>query len=139
MTFTFRTGTLSNLTHEQLGIELDRSLPRLYDSHSALDGIAIKAPALNGSFSVMSGVTTVTGSKLSIPTGLATIAVVTASQNSGKTATNFTVSANPSASIQGAIDIYVWQPTAAGNTTPTACTTAVPIHWWVTGTSTTST
>ncbi len=139
MTFTYRTGTLSNLTHEQLGKELDSHLPRLYDAHNALNGIAIKGPILNGGFSVMGDVTTVTGSKLGIVTGLANVLSVTASVNNGATASAYTVSARPSQTVRGAIDLFLWQPTSAGVTTPIAATAAVPVHWFATGTSKVST
>lgn len=134
--FTYRPGSLLNLDDERLRKELDNAVPRIYDAHNALRGAAIQAPALNQGFNVQSGTTTVTGSKLGIATGLATVVRVTASQDSGATATNFTVSASPSKGTRGAIDIYVWQPTAAGNTTPIAATSAVTVHWWATGSTT---
>jgi len=134
-TFTFRPPTLLHRTHDELELELDRHLPRLYDAHNALAGIAIQAPALNAGFAMVTGSLTVTGSKTGIVTGLATVTRVVVSIASA-TATNFTVTAQPTPATAGSINIYVWQPTAAGDTTPIACTTAVTIHWWASGTNT---
>jgi hypothetical protein len=128
----FRPPSFYRLGLEELGLELDQSLPRLFDSHNALEGQAIQAPAINAGFMVQSGTVRVTGSKLGIVTGLDTVNQVVASINS-KVATNFTVTAQPSVTVKGAIDVYVWQPTGAGSTVPIACTTAVTIHWWATG------
>lgn len=133
--FSYRPPSFYRLNTENLGLELDRSLPRLFDAHSALSGQAIKAPAINGGFGVQSGTVTVTGSKLGIATGLTTVNQVVASINSN-VATNFTVTAQPSVTVKGAVDIYVWQPTSAASTVPIACTTAVLIHWWSSGLST---
>lgn len=78
------------------------------------------------------GVTTVTGSLIGIPTGLTTVTTASGSIDQGSTAHNFWLTITPSA-FAGAIDIYVWQPTAAGNNTPIACTTAIKVRWVVTG------
>lgn len=80
-----------------------------------------------------SGKTTVTGSAKSIPTGLATVTDVTVSIDNGATAHNFWVSGVISQQ-PGCIDIYCWQPTAAGDNTPIACTSAVVVRWSVNGT-----
>jgi hypothetical protein len=132
--FTFRPPSFYRLDNENLGLELDRSLPRLYDAHSALSGQAIKAPAINGGFSVQSGTVTVTGSKLGIVTGLTTVNQVVASINSN-VATNITVTAQPSVTVKGGIDIYCWMPTSSSVTTPIAATSPVLIHWWSSGVS----
>jgi hypothetical protein len=134
--FNFRPGTLLNLPVEDLALELDRGLPRLYDAHNALNGIAIKAPALDGGFSVQAAVTVITGSKLNIPTGLLKVTQVVASISNGAVATNFTVTARPSPGLAGAVDLFVWQPTSSSVNTPIACTSAVAIHWQASGTST---
>lgn len=78
------------------------------------------------------GSTIVTGKSLMIPTGLVRVRRATGSISQGATAHNFWVSVNIS-QTPGAIDIYVWQPTAAGDNTPIACTTAVTVQWSVTG------
>src|SRR5580765_7773348 len=134
MSFTFRPGTLLRLPLEKLSLELDRHLPRLYDAHNALNGIAIKAPAINGGFAVQGGSAIVLGSKLAIPTGLSQVSTVTASINNGAAPVNSWVTARPSQTVRGAIDIFVWSPTAAGNNTPIASTTNAEIHWYATGT-----
>jgi len=131
--FDIRPPSLHNISDQGLRDELERFLQFIYQSHNALNGVTIQAPATNQGFSVQSGTTTLTGSKLGIPTGLATVTRVTASQDAGATATNFIVSARVSKSVQGAIDIYIWQPTAVGDTTPIAATTACTVHWWATG------
>jgi hypothetical protein len=133
MAFTFRPPTLWKLPPDKLALELDRHLPRLYDAHNALNGQAVKGPVLNGGFAVQKGNEIVTGSKLSIPTGLVTVDQVTVTLSTGAQPHNFTVSAAPSAETQGAIDIWVFQPTSSGNNTPVPCTTAVLARWWATG------
>jgi hypothetical protein len=135
LTFGFRPPTfLTTPATEDLLIELDRAIPRIYDAHNALIGIAVQAPALNGTFAMQTGAVTVTGSKLSIATGLATVTQVVVSIVSA-VATNFTVTARPSPLRPGAIDVYVWKPTSSSVTTPVAGTTPVTIHWWASGTS----
>lgn len=74
------------------------------------------------------GKAVVTGSQKAIPTGLSAVKNCSGSIDNGSTAHAFTVTVTPSA-MPGAIDIFVWQPTAAGNTTPTAGTTAVTVRW----------
>lgn len=135
--FTFRTGTFSNLTHEQLSLELDRALPRLYDAHASLNATAIKAPVFGSNFATNSGVATVKGSLLGIATGLATVNHVVASVATGATPSAFTISAQPSQTA-GAIDIYVYQPTSSSVTTPVAGTSPVSVHWYATGTAVTT-
>jgi hypothetical protein len=78
------------------------------------------------------GVSTITGSAIGVPTGLLTVKSVTAAIDNGSTAHNFWVSCTPS-KVPGAVDLFVWQPTAAGNNTPVAGTTAVPVRWIATG------
>lgn len=79
------------------------------------------------------GSATITGKTLAIPTGLTTIKQCTGSIDNGATAHNFWVSVVKS-QTPGAIDIYVWKPTAAGDNTPIAATTAVLVRWSATGT-----
>lgn len=137
LNFRYRTGTLFGLPLDRLTEELDATLPRLYDSLNAQSGIAIQAPALNGGFSMQTGNAAVTGSLTGIRTGLATVTTVTASIATA-VATNLTVTAQPTPSVDGSIDVYVWQPTSSSSTVPIACTTPVLIHWVATGTSTLS-
>lgn len=136
-TFRFRPPSFYRLGLEELRLELDQHLPRLYDAHNALVGQVIKAPAINGGFGVQSGTVTVTGSKLGIATGLTTVTRVVASLDAANgTPTNFTVAAQPSQGTKGAVDIYVFMPTSASVTTAIAATTAAVVHWWATGVST---
>ena len=133
-TTSIRPPSLHNASDQYLRDEVERFLQFIYQSHNALNGVTIQAPTTNKGFSVQSGTTTVTGSKTSIATGLATVTRVTASIDAGATATNFTVSARPSPLTQGAIDLYVWMPTSSSVTTPIAATSAATVHWWATGT-----
>jgi len=137
--FTFRPGSLSNVKDEHLKVELDRYIGRIYDSHASLNSTAVKAPAFGSGFAVQSGSLSVKGSKTGIATGLSTVSHAVASVDNGATASAYTVSCRPSPTVTGGIDIYVWQPTAAGNTTPTAATSAVTVHWWATGQADTTT
>lgn len=136
--FSFRTGTFLKLNHDDLAREVDRALPRLYDSHAELHATAIKSPVYGQTFAVKSGEATVTGSLLRIQTGLTKVNHVVVSLVTA-TASNVTVTGTPSSSPPGAIDIFCWKPTAAGNTTPIADTVAQTVHWWATGDAVTTT
>jgi len=118
--------------------EADRGLSRIYQSHAQLQAQVIKAPIVNGAFLGFTGYhgsTTVMGSKLGVATGLTSVVRVVAMINSDGAALNEIVSARPAkAGPNGAIDLFVWKPTAAGNTTPIASTTARNVEWWVMGT-----
>lgn len=103
---------------------LDRALQGAYQNDAQLESMIA---------CTQFGQSKVTGSLKSIPTGLATVSQVTAVIDQGATAHNFWPSATVSQQ-PGCIDIYVWQPTAAGNNTPIACTTAVVVRWSVRGT-----
>jgi hypothetical protein len=98
---------------------LDFAIQRAFQNDSQLENMIA---------ATQTGQATVTGSSLSVSTGLASVSQVTASIDQGATAHNFWVSATPSQQ-PGCIDLYVWQPTAAGNNTPIACTTAVTVRW----------
>lgn len=137
--FTYRTGTFSKLPADRLALELDQHLPRLFNAHASLNATAVKAPALAAGFATISGNLTITGSKTGIITGLTTVQNVTASVNTGSTPNNYTLSARPSPLTPGSIDIYVFQPTAAGNTTPVAATAPVLVHWTASGQADTTT
>lgn len=104
---------------QQASRALDSAIQRAYQNDSQLENMIA---------ATQFGQATVTGSSLSIPTGLATVSQVTVSIDQGATAHNFWVSGVISQQ-PGCIDIYVWQPTAAGNNTPIACTTAVIVRW----------
>ena len=134
MSFTFRPPSFLKFSSTDLRIELDRSLPRIYDAHASLDGVAIKAPAFGTGFCVDTGSTTITGSKVGIQTRLTTVEQVVASIDNGATATNSWVTATITPANKSQISIYVWKPTAAGDTTPIASTTPTAVRWWCSGT-----
>lgn len=98
---------------------LDQAIRFAYDNTATLQ--AMMACRQSGS-------ALVTGSIKNIPTGLSQVAQVQGSIDNGATAHNFWVSV-VKGSTPGAVDIYVWQPTAAGNNTPIACTTPVTVRW----------
>lgn len=131
--FTYRPPSFIRLPDEQLKNELDKAIPRIYDAHASLASTAIVASTAGAGFAVLSGNTTVTGSKLAITTGLASATQVIASLDNGATATNLWVTARITPANHAQIDLFVWQPTSSGNNTPIACTTALSVHWWVTG------
>lgn len=110
-------------TAAQASRELDVAIQRGYSNDSQLENMIA---------CTQFGKTVVTGKSLSIPTGLLSVTQVTATIDQGATAHNFWVSATPSQQ-PGCIDIYVWQPTAAGNNTPISCTSAVTVRWSVRG------
>ena len=103
----------------QISRSLDMAIQRAFQNDSTLENMIA---------ATQFGQATVTGSALSISTGLASVTQVTVSIDQGATAHNFWVSGVISQQ-PGCIDIYVWQPTAAGNNTPVACTTAVTVRW----------
>jgi len=103
----------------QVSRALDTAIQRAYQNDSQLENMIA---------STQVGQATVTGSALSVSTGLASVSQVTASIDNGATAHNFWVSGVISKQ-PGCVDLYVWQPTAAGNNTPIACTTAVVVRW----------
>lgn len=78
------------------------------------------------------GSQSVTGSLKGVVTGLKSVAQVVVSIDNGSTALNEWATATLSAT-SGAIDIYVWKPTAAGDTTPIASTTARTVRWFAQG------
>lgn len=124
-----------HLSSQRLREELDKWLPRIFGAHGALNSTAIQAAQSGTGFQVVHGSTSVLGSKVGFASGLAQVTNVQASIDNGAVATNFTVSARPSISVLGGIDIYVYQPTAVANTTPIAATTAVTVRWWAQGTT----
>ena len=133
MTFNFRLPSFLKFDSQQLRVEMDRSIPRIYDAHASLDGVAIKAPAFGTGFCVDTGHLTITGLKEGIQTRLTTVEQVVASIDNGPTATNATVTATVTPANHSQISIYVWQPTAMGDTTPIASTTPVIVRWWCSG------
>lgn len=113
--------------------ETDVAIQRIYSSHYALEGGAVQGIGTNGGYKQVPGTTSVKGSKTGIATGLSRVDHVTAVIDAGSTAVNEWLSVRPSPSLLGAIDIYVWKPTAAGDNTPVASTTSRTVRWLATG------
>ena len=114
---------------------LDLAIKTAYDSIYGLENSSPQLPdALIGS-SQSAGALAVTGSAKSVATGLKTVSNVVVSIDNGAVATNLWVTATPSATVMGAIDIFVWKPTASNNNTPIAATSAVNIRWHAWGTN----
>lgn len=127
------------MNEQELRKNIDQDLPRIYDAHASLNATAVKAPTFGGTFATAAGEVSVTGTKTGLATGLSNVTTAVASINNGAAATNFWVTCRPSPTIAGAIDIFVWQPTANNDNTPIAATTAVTVHWSVTGDAETTT
>jgi len=124
-----------------LGANLDRDMKTIYSSHSALSNTAVKAPAFGAGFAMASGVASVVnGQKLGIPTGLASVDHVTASLNSGNgVPLNQWITSQPSLTVPGAIDIFIFKPTSNVDNTPIAATGTLVTHWIATGQASTTT
>lgn len=116
--------------------ELDLALKTAYDNQFALEHSSTQTPShLNGS-SIANGTSKVTGSLKGIATGLDTVSNVIVSIDSNGAPSNLTVTARPSPNTPGAIDIWVWKPTAANDNTPIAATLAIVVRWHAWGTIT---
>ncbi len=126
-------GGLINISDQGLRNETDRGFTRIYQAHNQLQGTAILSPVQGAGFKVLGGVTIVTGSKIGLASGLTNVVTVTVSISNGAVATNFWPTASINSLDHSKIDLYCWKPTAAGNNTPIAATTAITLHWWVTG------
>lgn len=115
---------------------LDLAMKTIYDQVYSLNDAALLAvdevDAANDQ-ALASGVTTVTGVQNGIATGLATVTNVVVSLDSGGSPLNEWVTANPNARQAGKIDIQVSKPTASGNNTPIASTTARTVRWMAFG------
>lgn len=107
----------------QVSRDLDASIQRAFQNDSTLESMIA---------STQFGQTKVTGKSLAIPTGLTTVRQAVGTIDNGSTAHNFWVTCTLS-QTPGCIDIYIFQPTAAGNTTPIPATTAVTVRWAATG------
>ena len=136
--FTFRTPTFEHLPPEKLGLEIDRHLPRLFDAHALLNATAVKAPRFGSNFASTSGNEIITGTK-TVVTGLSSIDHVTASVSTSGVPNAYTLSCDLNKTTPGSVDISIFQPTAAGNTTPILATAAVLVHWIATGQAETTT
>ncbi len=119
----WRPGQLRNASDQKLRDDTDEGFQRLYTAHYSL-----AAAVVMGGYTQKLGSVTVTGTK-SIATGLTTVTNVHAMINSNGAALNQWVTARPSTTIQGGIDIFVWAPTANNDVTPVASTTPWEVQW----------
>ncbi len=104
--------------------ELDRALQTAFDNTSTIESNFIgKTPTLEGKL-VNWGTVAITGSG-TVATGLTTIESVSLTIRGSAASNNaltYTVSGET-------LTIFVWQPTAAGDTTPIAETVELTIAW----------
>ncbi|KKM85179.1 hypothetical protein LCGC14_1291630 [marine sediment metagenome] len=104
--------------------ELDFALRAIFDNTATIESNYIgKTPTLEGKL-VNWGTASITGSG-TVATGLTTIESVSLTIRGSAASDNaltYTVSG-------GTLTIYVWMPTAAGDTTPIAETAALTIAW----------
>ena len=119
---------------DMIRVQLDRDMPLIHSAHQLLDSTAVKAPTNGAGFLALMQTVSVTGSKTGISTTLSTVQRIVASIDNGATPTNFTVTARVNPTDASKIDIFVWQPTSSSDNTPIAATTAVTVHYWITGT-----
>ena len=107
-------------------VELDNALKLAFDSVYSLENIAVLS--VETGITIASGTSKVTGSEKEIATGLSEVVRVVACLEIA-TAVNEWVTAEPSPTLVGGVDIYVWKPTAAGDNTPIAGTTERDVAW----------
>jgi len=104
--------------------QLDRAFQIAFDNTATIESNYIgKTPTLEGK-KVNWGTAAITGSG-TVATGLTTIESVSLTIQ-GSAATDNTLSYTVSG---GTLTVFVWQPTAAGDTTPIAETVAVTVAW----------
>jgi hypothetical protein len=104
--------------------QLDRALQIAFDNTATIESNFIgKTPTLEGKL-VNWGTVAITGSG-TVATGLTTIESVSLTIR-GSTASDNVLTYTVSG---GTLTIYVWMPTAAGNTTPIAETAALTVAW----------
>lgn len=106
--------------------ETDNAFKTAFDRIYANQEQSVRG-ATNG-MAMAAGSATVTGSENGIATGLSSVLYVVAGLG-GSDAVNEWVTSLPTPKVAGKIDLYVWKPTAAGNTTPIASTTARAVNW----------
>jgi hypothetical protein len=104
--------------------ELDFALRAIFDNTATIESNYIgKTPTVEGKL-VNWGTVSITGNG-TVTTGLTTIESVSLTIRGSTASDNiltYTVSG-------GTLTIYVWMPTAAGDTTPTAETAALTVAW----------
>ena len=107
-------------------VERDNALKLAFDSVYSLENIAVLG--VETGITIASGTSKVTGSEKEIATGLSEVVRVVACLEIA-TAVNEWVTAEPSPTLVGGVDLYAWKPTAAGDTTPIASTTERDVAW----------
>ena len=130
----WRPPVLNRLKDQALRDEADRGFQRIFTLHEGLESTAVQAVSQGGGFRLSRGSTTVLGSKTGIPTGLSSVTHVVATIDSNGTAFNEYLTARPTPSIPGAIDIFIWAPTAVNDVTPIPSTTSWLVNWTAPGT-----
>ena len=119
--------------HPELGEQLDFAIRQAYENQNNAENIAV-TNAAGSALKLASGTSTVTGSLVGIPTGLSTVSLIVGAVIIGSSALNERVSAVVSTSLTGAIELFVWKPTASGDSTPIASTTVRTVQWIALGT-----
>lgn len=126
----WRPGSFVSIEAEQQGRELDLAFRVAFDGLTQNESNALQNPS-GQNLRVTWGNSSVTGSLTRISTGLATVLQVTASLDSD-------VAINESVTVtlgdEGEMSLFVWKPTAAGDTTPIASTTQRTVRWIAVGT-----
>lgn len=111
--------------------ELSNSFKVAFDTIYGVQQQSVRGAT--GGMAVASGITTVTGAGNGIATGLSGVSNVVAGIG-GNSAINEWVTARATPNARGKIDLFVWKPTAAGDNTPVASTTARQVSWIAFGT-----
>ena len=127
---TWRPGSFVNLPSEQQGKEMDLAFRVAFDSLAQNESKGLQNPS-GQDLRVTWGNSSVTGSLTRISTGLATVVQVTASLDSD-------AAINESVTVtlgdEGEMSLFLWKPTAAGDTTPIPSTTLRVVRWIAVGT-----
>ena len=138
--FTFRPPNFKNLPNDQLATAVDAHLPRLFDAHASLNSTAVKSPALGAGFAMDAGVASVVNGAGTFKTRLSKVEHVVATPDAGAgVPLALWCVAEPSLNALDSIDIVLWTPTAAGDTTPILKTGTFSVHWIATGQADTTT
>lgn len=126
----WRPGSFVNVPPEQQGKEIDLAFRVAFDSLAQNESKGLQNPS-GQDLRVTWGSSSVTGSLTRISTGLAAVVQVVASLDSAAAINEIVTVA---LGDEGEIALFVWKPTAAGDTTPIASTTARTVRWIAVGT-----
>lgn len=114
--------------------KLDQSVRALFDQlYGLVDGCLLPPEDNTDKLRVAAGSQAVTGSQKQIVSGLTSVLYLVASLQSAA-ALNEWVTCEVLTVPAGNFNLYVWKPTAAGDTTPIASTTGRVVHWFAWGT-----